>query len=85
MLELTLAGKSTRAIAAELGVEHSIILRDLKARLALMRKDSKADERHRTPQQARTQRPVTVLRPPPNCSGQWSDAALPQPAAPCPQ
>ena len=72
VLELSLAGKSTRAIAAELGVEHSTILRDLKARLALMRKGSKEDERHRTLQQARTQKPVTVLRPPPNCSCQWS-------------
>ena len=51
--ELTLAGKSKRAIAAELGVDESTVARDLKARLEAVHMEA---ERYRTLQLAQTKK-----------------------------
>ena len=42
--ELTLAGKSKRAIAAELGVDQSTVARDLKARLEAVRMKAEVNQ-----------------------------------------
>lgn len=64
VFELTLAGKSTHAIAADLGVDHGTISRDLQVRLELeMSKGSEEVERHQTLQLARIQKLMAVQWP----------------------
>jgi len=65
VMKMTLAGESTRAIAEVLGVSHSTISRDLKARLEAISKGSKEVERLRALQGARIHTLMAV---------QWSQA-----------
>ena len=58
--ELTLAGKSKRAIAAELGVAESTVARDLKAGLEAVQMEA---ELNRMQQLARAKKPRAVQRP----------------------
>ena len=59
--ELSLAGKSKRAIAAELGVAESTVARDLKARLEAVRMKA---EHYRMQQLARAKKLPGFQRPP---------------------
>ena len=58
--ELSLAGKSKRAIAAELGVDESTVARDLKARLEAVHMEA---EHCRIQQLAQAKKPRAVQRP----------------------
>ncbi len=58
--ELSLAGKSKRAIAAELGVDESTVARDLKARLEAVQMEA---EHYRIQQMARAKKPRAVQLP----------------------
>ncbi len=58
--ELSLAGKSKRAIAAELGVDESTVARDLKAGLEAVQMEA---ELNRMQQLARAKQPRAVQRP----------------------
>lgn len=60
---MTLAGMSTREIAKLLGVNHTTISRDLKARLEAISKDNKEVERERSLQQARLNSLMAVQWP----------------------
>ena len=59
--ELTLAGKSKRAIAADLGVDESTVARDLKARLEVVQMEA---EHCRIQQLEQAEKPRAVQRPP---------------------
>ncbi|MXY95541.1 MAG: helix-turn-helix domain-containing protein [Caldilineaceae bacterium SB0664_bin_27] len=63
VVQMTMAGMSTRAIALVLGVNHTTISRDLNARLEAFSKDNKEVERERSLQQARLNSLMAVLWP----------------------